>query len=431
MATISTTPSQQLVSSNENLNSNVSLVILTSLFFMWGFITCLNDILIPHLKNVFSLNYTQAMLIQFCFFGAYFIVSMPAASLIKKIGYKLGIVSGLVVAGIGCLMFYPAAEIQSYPLFLAALFVLASGITCLQVSANPYVTAIGKADTASSRLILTQAFNSLGTTIAPFFGGLLILSGVAIGVEELSMMSVAEQTQYRMEEAQAVQMPYLGLATVLFVLAAIFVWLKLPKISAIENTEQTQAANDIKSAWAFPHLTLGALAIFVYVGAEVSIGSFLINFLGEDHILGLQESDAAHYIAYYWGGAMVGRFIGAVVTRYYAANKILVINSIASVALVITAMLSSGQVAVVAILAVGLCNSIMFPTIFSLAVSDLDKATSQGSGILCLAIVGGAIIPLIQGVLADTLGIQLGFFLPALCYAYIAFYGFKGALIRR
>ena len=211
-------------------NYNFTLVVLTSLFFMWGFIACLNDILIPHLKNVFSLNYTQAMLIQFCFFSAYFIVSLPAAALIKKVGYKFGIVSGLSIAGIGCLLFYPSAGMQSYPLFLFSLFVLASGITCLQVSANPYVASLGSAQTASSRLNLTQAFNSLGTTVAPFFGGLFILSAVALGAEQIAQLSVAEQAAAKLQEAQAVQIPYLVLAGILFGLAAIFALLKLPKI---------------------------------------------------------------------------------------------------------------------------------------------------------------------------------------------------------
>ena len=429
MATAAPTGSAQTLSApNDNLNTNVSLVILTSLFFLWGFITCLNDILIPHLKGVFDLNYTQAMLIQFCFFSAYAIMSMPSASLIKRVGFKMGIVSGLVVAGVGCLMFYPAASMQSYPMFLAALFVLASGITCLQVSANPYVTALGEAKTASSRLIMTQTFNSLGTTVAPFFGGLLILSGVAVGVEELSLMNAAQLAQHKMEEAQSVQIPYVGLAVALFALAAIFTWLKLPTITEIDDSDSVDA--DVKSAWKFPHLTLGAVAIFVYVGAEVSIGSFLINFLGEENILAMAEADAAHYIAYYWGGALVGRFIGIFATRYIAATTILTFNSVASVALIALAMFSDGYVAMVAILAVGLCNSIMFPTIFSLGVADLGKATSQGSGILCFAIVGGAIIPLLQGVLADTIGIQMGFILPAVCYGFIGYYGYKGALIR-
>ncbi|WP_068544468.1 sugar MFS transporter [Thalassotalea crassostreae] len=430
MATITSTNTPVSTTQNDgNLNHNVSLVILTSLFFMWGFVTCLNDILIPHLKNVFSLSYTQAMLIQFCFFTAYAVMSLPSAKLIEKIGYKHGIVAGLIVAGLGCLMFYPAASMQSYPVFLAALFVLASGITCLQVSANPYVTALGKKETASSRLILTQFFNAFGTTVAPYFGGLLILSGVAIGVEELAMMSEAEQAAHRLAEAEAVQIPYVGLAISWFVLAAIFVCLKLPTIDTIEGNDVVDS--NVKSAWKFPHLTLGAIGIFLYVGAEVSIGSFLINFFGEENILAMPEAEAAHYIMFYWGGAMVGRFIGIFLTRVVAANKLLGFNGIASVALILTAMFTDGYTAAAAILAVGLCNSIMFPTIFSLGVADLGKATSQGSGILCMAIVGGALIPLLQGVLADTIGIQLGFILPAACYVFIAYYGYKGALIRK
>ncbi|PCH96215.1 MAG: glucose/galactose MFS transporter [Gammaproteobacteria bacterium] len=410
---------------DEQKKYNFTLVILTSLFFMWGFVACLNDILIPHLKNVFSLNYTQAMFIQFFFFGAYFIVSMPAASLIKKIGYKMAIVTGLTVAGIGCILFYPAASLQSYPLFLFALFVLASGITCLQVSANPYVASLGDFNTASSRLNLTQAFNSLGTTIAPFFGGLFILSTVSLGAEQIAQLSIAEQAAVKLQETEAVQIPYLVLAGILIGLAAIFVFLKLPTIKAIESDVKCDD-NNIVSAWKTPHLMLGALGIFVYVGAEVSIGSFLISFLGEENIAGLAEADAANYIAYYWGGAMVGRFIGAATMRYLAANKLLVFNSIASVVLITIAMTSSGQVAMWAILAVGLCNSIMFPTIFTLAVKDLGKVTGQGSGILCLSIAGGAIIPLFQGMLADIIGIQLAFILPIICYLYIMFYGIKG-----
>ena len=395
-----------------------ALVSLTSLFFMWGFITCLNDILIPHLKSVFSLNYTQAMLIQFCFFGAYFIVSLPAGKLVKKVGYKKGIVTGLVIASIGCALFYPAAAMQQYEVFLAALFVLASGITLLQVAANPYVTALGSSETAASRLNMTQAFNSLGTTIAPYFGALLILSAVATDVGNMT-------ESHKLAEAQAVQMPYLMLAIALLVLAAIFSAIKLPTIDAIEPTDAEPVSG---SAWDHSHLVLGAVAIFVYVGAEVSIGSFLINFLGEENIAGLAESDAAKYIGWYWGGAMVGRFIGSVVMQKVPAGKVLGFNALAAVALLAIAILADGALAMWAILLVGLCNSIMFPTIFSLGVSGLGAHTSQGSGILCLAIVGGALIPLLQGVLADTLGVQLAFVLPVICYVYIAYYGVKGSI---
>jgi FHS family L-fucose permease-like MFS transporter len=413
-----TTPTSASVGQTDNgQNYNFALTSLTFLFFIWGFITCLNDILIPHLKNVFDLNYTQAMLIQFCFFGAYFLVSIPAGYLVKKAGYQRGIVIGLLIAAVGCLLFYPAASVQVYPLFLVALFVLASGITILQVAANPYVTALGKAATASSRLTLTQAFNSLGTTIAPWFGGLLILAAATAEVGT---------AEFKAQEAAAVQVPYLMLAAALLVLAAIFALLKLPTVAEHHQSEIADA--DAGSAWQYSHLVLGALGIFVYVGGEVAIGSFLVNFLGEPHIAGLPEATAAAYISYYWGGAMVGRFIGAVVMQKIAAGKVLAFNAVAAAILVIVAMTMSGAVAMWSILAVGLFNSIMFPTIFSLAVTGLGRYTSQGSGVLCLAIVGGAIVPLLQGVLADTIGLQLSFILPVFCYVYICYYGLKGSV---
>jgi FHS family L-fucose permease-like MFS transporter len=401
----------------QNNNFSFALTSLTSLFFMWGFITCLNDILIPHLKGVFDLSYSQAMLVQFCFFGAYFIVSLPAGAIVKKLGYQKGIVLGLVIAAMGCLGFYPAASMHSYPVFLLALFVLASGITLLQVSANPYVSMLGDAKTASSRLTMTQAFNALGTTVAPFFGALLILNQAA---ESMSAQASAE----------AVQMPYVFLAAMLLVLAAIFAWLKLPNLSASEDVEQNDSSRDIGSAWQYNHLVLGAIGIFVYVGAEVSIGSFLVSFFADPSIAGLEESEAAKYIAYYWGGAMVGRFIGAAVMQKISGGKVLCFNSIFAVILILVATLSSGTIAMTAILLVGLCNSIMFPTIFSLAINGLGKHTSQGSGILCLAIVGGAIIPLIQGFLADSIGIQLSFLLPIVCYLFIAYYGLSGSKVK-
>ena len=412
MASLSIQP-EQLEPANQRDNDNYAFALtsLTSLFFMWGFITCLNDILIPHLKGVFDLTYSQAMLIQFCFFGAYFLVSIPAGNIVKKLGFQKGIVLGLIIAAFGCLGFYPAASLHSYPVFLLALFVLASGITVLQVSANPYVSILGKAETASSRLTLTQAFNSLGTTIAPFFGAYLILDQVA------ETMSAAQQ-------AESVQLPYLLLAGMLLILAAIFAVIKLPSVSYAQEPQETEKITG--SAWQYRHLVLGAVGIFVYVGAEVAIGSFLVSFLNDPNIAGLEESDAAKYIAYFWGGAMVGRFIGAAVMQKLPAGKVLAFNAISGVVLICIAMMSSGQLAMWAILLVGLCNSIMFPTIFSLAINGLGKHTSQGSGILCLAIVGGAILPLIQGVLADSIGLQNSFFLPIICYVFIAYYGFSG-----
>jgi FHS family L-fucose permease-like MFS transporter len=406
----------QAINANQSGDYRFALTSLTTLFFMWGFITCLNDILIPHLKGVFDLSYSQAMLIQFCFFSAYFIVSLPSGIIVKKLGYQKGIVIGLVVAAVGCLSFYPAASMHSYPLFLLALFILASGITLLQVSANPYVSMLGKPSTASSRLTMTQAFNSLGTTIAPFFGAMLILNEAA---DAISVQGSAD----------AVQMPYVLLAAMLLILAAIFALLKLPNMS-VTNESESEKLPVNGSAWQYRHLVLGAAGIFVYVGAEVSIGSFLVSFFAQPEIAGLAESQAAKYIAYYWGGAMVGRFIGAAVMQKVAGGKALAFNAALAVILLLVAILSTGTLAMVAILLVGLCNSIMFPTIFSLAINSLGQHTSQGSAILCLAIVGGAIIPLIQGVLADSIGIQASFFLPIICYLFIAYYGLLGSKVK-
>lgn len=403
---------------HESVNSNqFALVSLASLFFMWGFITCLNDILIPHLKGVFNLSYTQAMLIQSCFFGAYFLVSLPAGLIVKKLGFQKGIVIGLLIAAMGCLGFYPAAMLVSYPVFLLALFILASGITILQVSANPFVSLLGDPDTASSRLTLTQAFNSLGTTVAPFFGAYLILDHVVEGMSQAS------------NSAEAVQMPYILLASILLILAAIFAWLKLPNIET-NQSDELEVSKPSGSVWHYRHLVLGAVGIFVYVGAEVSIGSFLVSFFNEPTIANLKEADAAKYIAYYWGGAMVGRFIGAAVMQKIPAGKVLAINATLAMGLVAIAILASGQIAMWSILLVGLCNSIMFPAIFSLALSGLGKFTSQGSGILCLAIVGGAIIPPMQGSIADLFGIQYSFILPVFCYLFIVYYGLKGSVFK-
>jgi FHS family L-fucose permease-like MFS transporter len=402
-------------------NYQFALVALTSLFFMWGFITCLNDILIPHLKNVFSLNYTQSMLIQLCFFGAYFIVSLPAGALVKRITYKWGIVVGLLIAAIGCALFIPAASYRVYGLFLAALFVLATGVTVLQVAANPYVTELGAPETASSRLTLTQAFNSLGTTIAPLFGAFLILSAAAADIQN----ATPEQIEtLRIAEAGAVRFPYLILAIAFLVLAAIFAALKLPNVEAAEA--EVAGHGDTGSAWSYRHLVLGAVGIFVYVGAEVSIGSFLVNYLAEPSIANMPEAEAAHYVAYFWGGAMIGRFVGSFAMRYVDAGRALAFNAAIVILLLLLTVFAGGTLAMWAVLAVGLFNSIMFPTIFSLALKGLGRHTSQGSGILCLAIVGGALLPLVQGGLADTIGIHLAFLMPVVCYVYIAFYGIKG-----
>ncbi|MGR8940955.1 MAG: sugar MFS transporter [Gammaproteobacteria bacterium] len=405
-----------------------SLSVLTSLFFMWGFVTCLNDILIPHLKSLFILNYTQVMLVQFCFFAAYLLVSLPSGYFVERFNYQKGIITGLTLASIGCFLFYPAAQLLSYPLFLVAFFVLASGITLLQVSANPYVTILGRPETASGRLTLTQAFNSLGTTLAPYFGGLLILTLPVKTSAELNALSAEALAAYQSAQAKLVQLPYLGLGGTLLGIALLFACLKLPNIApAIAHTDAGRPLGDVKNAWHYRHLVLGAVGIFVYVGAEVAIGSFLISFLGEPHIGGLSAQAASTYVSFYWGGAMLGRFVGASLMRYIAADKLLTFNALTAALLASVAMSASGPLAMGSILAIGLFNSIMFPTIFSLALNGLGKHTAQGSGILCTAIVGGAILPILQGMFADRLGLQPAFFIPALCYCYIAYYGWRGS----
>ncbi|HEX9172172.1 MAG TPA: sugar MFS transporter [Telluria sp.] len=402
------------------------LVVVTILFFMWGLLTSLNDVLIPHLKSVYTLTYVQAMLVQFCFFGAYFIVSIPAGALIKRIGYQSGAVAGLAIAALGCALFYPASQ-GGYPLFLMAFFVLAAGITILQVAANPYVTILGDPATASSRLTLTQAFNSLGTTVAPTVGGMLILSGVVMSADQLAKLPAAEQLAYRATEAAMVQGPYLGLAAALVCLALFFAFARLPRISHDESA----AAGPRVSLLAHRHLVLGAIGIFAYVGGEVSIGSFLINFLGEGHIAGLSLAQAAPYVSYYWGGAMVGRFIGFAVMRKVSPGRALAFNATCSIGLILVAVFGHGPLAMWSLLAVGLCNSIMFPTIFSMALHKLGPATGQGSGLLCMAIVGGAVLPFVQGAVADTVSLQLSFLVPAACYVYILYYGVKYANLYR
>ncbi|SFU62883.1 sugar MFS transporter [Pseudoduganella namucuonensis] len=402
------------------------LVIVTILFFMWGLLTSLNDVLIPHLKAIYTLSYVQAMLVQFCFFSAYLVVSLPAGMLIRRIGYQRGAVAGLAVAAAGCALFHPASR-SGYGLFLLGFFVLAAGITVLQVAANPYVTVLGDARHASSRLTLTQAFNSLGTTLGPAVGGALILSEGA-GAGGLAQLSGAALERFRAAEAAAVQGPYLALAAALLVLAIVFALVRLPVIEHGDATgDAAHAPGAAGPVLAQRHLVLGAIGIFLYVGAEVSIGSFLINFIGAPNITALAPTDAAHYVSYYWGGAMVGRFIGFAAMRRVSPGKALAATSAAAIALLLAAMLCDGTPAMWSLIAVGLCNAIMFPTIFSMALHKLGKLTGQASGILCMAIVGGAIVPFCQGLMADLAGLQVSFMVPAACYVFILYFGLKYA----
>jgi FHS family L-fucose permease-like MFS transporter len=401
-----------------------AMAMVSTLFFAWGFLTCLNDILIPHLKNIFDLNYTEVMLVQFAFFSSYFLFSMPSGKIVEWIGYKRSMVTGLLTMATGALMFVPAASIPSFPLFLTALIVLAAGMTILQTSANPYVAILGPPRTASSRLNLTQAFNSLGTTLAPRFGSWLIL-GAALApasVAAMRAMSVDQLHSYRIGQAASVKVPYIGLSLSLIVLAATVAWFKLPVIEYAEAHGQVTG-----SVWRHRRLVLGAVAIFFYVGAEVAIGSLMTNYFNQKEIGDLSLRDAAAYLQYYWGGAMVGRFVGSALLQRLSTQKLLGFNAIAAALLVTVSMLTFGHVAMWSLLLVGLFNSIMFPCIFTLAIAGLGPLTGKGSGLLVAAIVGGAVVPEMQGFLADHIGIHHAFILPVLCYAYIIFYALKGA----
>ncbi len=471
MAGTSPTTRTPVESSDVDIMSNKNftgpLIIVTLLFFMWGFITCMNDILIPKLQQVFTLQHWQAMLIQTAFFGAYFIISLlyfvfsiTKGDPIMKIGYKNGIITGLLVAAVGCALFYPAADMQSYGFFLMALFVLASGITILQIAANPYVTILGPSSSAASRLNLTQALNSFGTTVAPLIGGYLIFEGVQ-AVETAN--------------AESVKMPYLGLAATLVAIAVMIKIAKLPHVKG-EGRIIPDAG-----ALKYRHLVLGIICIFMYVGGEVAIRSTLINFFKLDSIAGLDEVEGGHYLAFFWGGAMIGRFFGAVALAEFKNNnyKYMIIGAITAVVvalifsvygadealivlglivvnflvllmgrflpgrtlgffassvivLLLITMLATGAVAMWSVIAIGLFNSIMFPTIFTLAIKGLGVHTSQGSSLLVMAIVGGAIIPPLQGYVADVTGnLQLSFIVPMLCYLYIVYYGFIGSKVEQ
>lgn len=385
----------------KQINQKMAFYAMTSLFFIWGFITALNDILIPFLKAEFSLSYTQAMLVQFCFFGAYFLVSPLAGRVVAKFGYRNGVFIGLSTLALGCLLFIPAASVKEYALFLGALFVLAGGITVLQVSANPYVNCLGEPQHAASRLNLAQAINSLGHTAGPLFGTFFILSAT-------SSSAGAEQ----------VQLPYFLIALAAITVACSFKFIELPKLD-FEKQKDVEVNGSI---WQQKHLVMGALGIFLYVGAEVSIGGFLVNYFERPEIGGLTAKQAGNMVAYYWGGAMIGRFIGSILMRKYAPSLVLALNAVMAVVLLMVTVFSTGKIAMWSVLAVGFFNSIMFPTIFSLAIRGLGQLTAKGSGLLCQAIVGGAVFPLLQAVVADKFSVQVSFLVPVFAYVYILFF---------
>jgi FHS family L-fucose permease-like MFS transporter len=388
------------------------LTLMVSLYFGIGFITALNDILVPHFKDLFHLTNVAALLVQFCFFGAYFVMSLPSGWIIDRIGYKSGIVVALALMGVGLLLFLPASIIIFYPLFLFALFVVGSGLALLQVAINPYVGALGSPDTASSRLNLAGGFNSLATTIAPRLGAAFIFIAAGASAVEL---------------AHSVRMPYVILAGCAFAMAVITAFVHLPEL--IEKRAENDTSGG--SAWKFRHLRLGAGAIFFYVGAEVAIGSLMIAYLSQPLMGGLSHQTAAHYVSLYWGGAMVGRFIGfAALRKVKSENALAFVSSIALVLMGIT-ITTHGPVAMWAVVACGLCHSVMWPCIFPLSVEGLGKYTSQGSGILITMVVGGAIIPEIQGFLADVFSYQKSFVIVFICYAYLLHFALRGYRIQQ
>lgn len=529
----------------------IALGVMTTVFFMWGFLTCLNDILIPHLKTVFELNYAQAMLIQFTFFGAYFLMSIPGGKIVSALGYKKGIVTGLIIAAIGAFGFWPAAISSNYYIFLLALFVLATGITVLQVAANPYVTLLGPAKTGPSRLNLAQALNSLGTTIAPYLGGVLILVGASytlpkevatapqtvqlistlenksntevqaalaqsspenvayalknippfifdklpndilleqakrlppemlgtvladtpagkklfilsnipteqlnqlpadalvqsmdslVGTDQVSTLqklkeSISPATKqkmlaYREDQAKSVQMPYAVLGVVLLLLAGFVAIFKLPENNDHQRKEENTTYS-LKDVFHYPHAVLGAVGIFCYVGAEVSVGSFMVNYLTLPDIGRMTEQLAAQYVAFFWGGAMIGRLIGSVLMVKLSPRKLLSICTVVNICLLLITMTSSGNTAVYSVISIGLFNSVMFPTIFSLAITGMGALTEHASSLIVMAIVGGAVIPFAQGFIADSIGLHHAFLLPLFCYFYILYYSVKGATPHR
>ncbi|HET7208670.1 MAG TPA: sugar MFS transporter [Terriglobales bacterium] len=415
------------------------LAVVTTLFFMWGALTSLNDVLIPHFQHVFHLRLAMSMLVQTSFFSAYFVFSIPSAKVIDWMGYQRAMVTGLLTMGVGAFLFVPAAKVPSFALFLAALIVLAAGITLLQVAANPYVTVLGNPKTASSRLNLTQAFNSLGTTIAPWIGAHFILSDAA--------SAAASAT----EQAASVITPYAVLGGALVLLAVMIGSFHLP---AIESAQHHVGEKVGDSIWKHPNLIFGAIAIFVYVGAEVSIGSSIANYLALDNIGYLVSPSAvtnvaaryqealrlaAKYISLYWGGAMVGRFIGSALLQKMKTGTLLALCAVMAALLVTISVLSNGSAAMWSILLVGFFNSIMFPSIFTLGVAELGPLTGDGSGVMIMAIVGGAVIPWIVGKVADLVnarfyagalwgqGIHHALIIAAVCYLYILFFAVSGS----
>ncbi len=406
--------------------NRLTLMLVTALFFLWGLQGSMNDILIPYLKSIFNLSYSRAMLVQASFFCAYFFFAIPAGHCLERCGYKRMMVAGLTMMGTGSLVLVIAASMASFVVFLGAFSALAAGITMLQVSANPYIATLGPEATASSRLSLAQGFNSLGTTISPYLGGLFILRTVVGDKDEVIRMSAAGLHAYRLHSAAAVKSPYMALAICIFLFAIFMTQWRFPSLPAPQKygVALTNESRNRKW-WCKRNFIGGTIGIFLYVGSEVAIGSFLVNYLTRPEIGGITERIASVYVSLYWGGAMIGRFLGTGLFRKLQPGNVLGIAAIAACSLICISMASSYAFAMWSIVLVGLFNSVMFPGIFTLAIRGLGPFTPRASGILITAISGGAVIPLLQGILADHIGVHYAFLLPAFCYLYIALYAFS------
>ena len=400
-----------------------ALTLLASLFFMWGFITVINNTLLPHLRSVFDLNYTQTTLIESVWFIAYFVASIPSAKLIERIGYQKSLVVGLLVMAAGSLGMVLAASLPSYGVTLVMLFVIASGITLLQVAANPYVTVIGPPETGSSRLNLVQAFNSLGTTLAPIFAGYLILGRSVGGTTQDRVLTQAE----RLADAQSVILPYVLVAGVLVVLAVVIARFPLPAMGSATSRVAKEERKK-HSLWNHRNLVFGVPAIFIYLIAEIGVANLFINFVSQREIANITQAEASRYLALLWGGMMVGRFAGSLLMQKIAAEKVLAFFSIGAFVVMLGATFLSGPAAMWSLILVGLFHSIMFPTIFSLGIKGLGPLTEEGSGLLIMAIAGGALV-VVQGWLADRYGLQWSFLLTAVCELYILFYAVWGSKV--
>nr|WP_225883538.1 sugar MFS transporter [Sphingomonas aliaeris] len=405
------------------VNYTSALSLLATLFFMWGFITVINGTLLPHLRSVFDLSYTQTTLIESVWFIAYFFASIPSAKLIERVGYQKSMVIGLGMMAVGALVMVPAARLPSYEVTLFALFVIASGITLLQVAANPYVAVVGKPETASSRLNLVQAFNSAGATLAPLFGGYLILGRTTSGTAAAGAAALTPAE--RLADAQSVVLPYVIVAVVLAILAVVIARFPLPAMGS-STQRAARAERKTQSLWKHRNLVFGIPAIFIYLIAEIGVGNLFINFVSQPEIGNLSHQQASNYLFLLWGGMMVGRLVGAFVMQKVDAAHVLAIASIGATIVMLVAAFTTGHVAMWALISVGLFHSIMFPTIFTLGIRGLGPLTEEGSGLLIMAIAGGALV-IVQGWLADHYGLQNSFLLTAACELYVLFYAVWGS----